>query len=146
MKDRFSSFLTIPNAFLIPLEAGRGYAADNSFRDSRVFRQLREKHPDPSIIWNSKIHHRQSQIRNPQSKFRNTIALFGRTRSWILDRWLMIEKCILTLSIDDCPSIDDWWLTIADSAYCLLLTAYCLLSTVNCQLDTGYWQRSIKRA
>jgi len=25
---RFSSFLTIPNAFLIPLEAGHGYAAD----------------------------------------------------------------------------------------------------------------------
>jgi len=35
--DRFGSFLTIPNAFLIPLEAGHDSAADHSFRDYQAF-------------------------------------------------------------------------------------------------------------
>jgi len=34
--DGVSSFLTIPNAFLIPLEAGHDSAANHSFRDYQV--------------------------------------------------------------------------------------------------------------
>ena len=48
-QNSVSSFLTIPNAFLIPLEAGHDSATNHSFNDSRVFRLLREKLPDCSF-------------------------------------------------------------------------------------------------
>ena len=48
-QNSVSSFLTIPNAFLIPLEAGHDSAANHSFHDSRVFRLLREKLPECSV-------------------------------------------------------------------------------------------------
>ena len=44
-QNSVSSFLTIPNAFLIPLEAGHDSATNHSFHDSLCFQVVERKTP-----------------------------------------------------------------------------------------------------